>query len=79
MSQLSMPQRSTVSAFNSDRPRTSEGIEPLRFTRHGTNRNVSFNTGPVHDGESYPSLEPLVWKKQDNWQRINRHAQSVDP
>jgi hypothetical protein len=82
MSQLSMPHRPILSTFNSDRPRTSDDVKPLRPTlkRPGTSRNVSFNTTtPINDGESYPLLEPLVWKKQDKWQRVNRHLQNVDP
>ena len=79
MSQMSMPQRPTLSTFNSDRLRASDGFKSLRPRKAGASRNVSFNTTPINSGESYPSIEPLVWKKKDKWQRVNRLAQNVDP
>ena len=76
MSQLKRP---TLTTLNYDRPRTSDGVKPLKPKRPAVGRYVSFNTAPMNNNESPPALEPLVWKKQDKWQRVDRHAQNVDP
>lgn len=77
MAQLNRP---TLTTLNYDRPRTSEGAKTLNPPkRPAAGRYVSFNTTPMNNGDSLPALEPLVWKKQDKWQRVDRHAQNVDP
>jgi hypothetical protein len=73
-----MPRRPALSSVNSDRPRTADGIKPLRPKKPATTRNVSFNTNPVNDSEPFPNYGPLVWTKQEKWQKVDRLAQNVD-
>ncbi|KAL9105683.1 MAG: hypothetical protein Q9227_009167 [Pyrenula ochraceoflavens] len=68
-----------------ERPKTADGTLSPKPKRPTASRNVSFQSGP-RPGEDEPSElptpTPLTWKKETRtkkWQRLDRHAQNVDP